>query len=632
MLDITRKEQKKIYDYLISLGFERNIGIEAIVRDGLTNWYGQKLAILILNVDNRVYVGDEEIDALSRGEEKPRPKGKLGHLSFYSGGKESQRKQHLEQLKDSWENSYSGYLEIDVKDLLDIIDGNLNENLKDTDDLKWIKDVTPTEYGWGYNSFKDAIISQLGDGRSEELKNLKYQDIAIGDNIIFEGDNFTVEKKEVNSGITIITLKNQRTDKLFKVRLFSPPGLEDKTLDEDLGYWGVRDDKMGPIKEDDDEVTSLKGHRDHDDWVFIHRNLHRPPYYSIKAGRSGGPVIGYDTDIWLEDVTFKVQPGGRDRTRKEMRKNVHAGVVGKIKDSGGNYNTNGWVLVTYNPYQNDSFVEYETGEPIYDAKEVVLKNEKEVWVKQDKNNINEEFSWLLTAGAIFSLYKFFKGALKSRNNNNPEDEKIRRKLHTLNVYISDFLKDGGKLKYEENPWFHVFEIGEITIKINKENNTMFWTNLVPGKFLKYKPGKRTEFTDIGWDEHEFSEPIQMSQEEIDELVDGVKEDLKEDLKEGESDFDWVDDRPQPSTGEIELKIYLNTTDTQYMLLEWMVSFENMEQFLSDVKDYVIEAVEGHDLPLMNIGINGWGALNRYPSETKELKDGVAKIVKMAKKL
>ena len=65
-----------------------------------------------------------------------------------------------------------------------------------------------------------------------------------------------------------------------------------------------------------------------------------------------------------------------------MRKNVHAGVVGKIKDSGGNYDTSGWTLVTYNPYQHDSFVEYETGRPIYKAKEAILKNEKEVWAKK----------------------------------------------------------------------------------------------------------------------------------------------------------------------------------------------------------------------------------------------------------
>lgn len=166
-------------------------------------------------------------------------------------------------------------------------------------------------------------------------------------------------------------------NKYIKIRL-------EKPLDEDLEYWGVRGDKMGPLKEEEDgedEVTSLKGHKDYNGWVFIHRNLNRPPYYSIKAGKSGGPVIGYDTDVYLKDVIFKVQKGGQKRVRKEMRKNVHAGVVGKIVDSGGDYDTTGWKLITYNPYQHDSFVEYETGKPIYNAKEVILKNEKEVWAR-----------------------------------------------------------------------------------------------------------------------------------------------------------------------------------------------------------------------------------------------------------
>ena len=158
---------------------------------------------------------------------------------------------------------------------------------------------------------------------------------------------------------------------------------------EDLNYWGLKGDQLGPIKEEDtefgseyDEVTSLKGHRGYEDWVFIHRNLNRPPYYSIKAGKSGGPVIGYDTDIHLKDVLFKVQKGGMNRVRKEKRKNVHAGVVGKIIDSGGKYNTDGWTLITYNPYKHDSFVEYGTEKPIFSADEVVLKNEREVWAKK----------------------------------------------------------------------------------------------------------------------------------------------------------------------------------------------------------------------------------------------------------
>ncbi len=132
----------------------------------------------------------------------------------------------------------------------------------------------------------------------------------------------------------------------------------------------------------EDEVTSLKGHKNYNGWVFVHRNLNRPPYWSIKAGKSGGPVIGYDKDIHLKDVIFKVQKGGQSRVRKEKTKNVHAGVVGKIIDSGSDYNTEGWTLVTYNPYRDNTFIEYESKEPIYSAKEVILKNEKEVWVKK----------------------------------------------------------------------------------------------------------------------------------------------------------------------------------------------------------------------------------------------------------
>jgi hypothetical protein len=246
------------------------------------------------------------------------------------------------------------------------------------DGLDWITDTKPSDFGYGvYDSLKDAAISQLGD----------YNDISIGDNIVFEGDNFTVYTVEIASGREIITLKNQKTNKNFQIVIYDPiPPEWEKALPpirEDLEYWGVRGDKMGPLKEDeDDEVTTLKGHRDYGDWVFIHRNLNRPPYYSIKSGKSGGPVIGYDTDIYLKDVIFKVQKGGQNRVRKEMRKNVHAGVVGKIIDSGGEYSTDGWVLITYNPYEHDTFVEYETEKPIYRAKEAILKNEREVWVKK----------------------------------------------------------------------------------------------------------------------------------------------------------------------------------------------------------------------------------------------------------
>jgi ADP-ribose pyrophosphatase YjhB (NUDIX family) len=138
MLDLTREEQKKIYDYLISLGFKRNISISSLVGfEG--EQYRQKLGVLILNTDNRVYFGDDEVEALERGEEKPRPKGALGHLPFYTYGTEEQKKKQLENLKNSWDNTYGSYLEIDTRVLLDLIKNNsLTESEGDFD---WISDI-----------------------------------------------------------------------------------------------------------------------------------------------------------------------------------------------------------------------------------------------------------------------------------------------------------------------------------------------------------------------------------------------------------------------------------------------------------------------------------------------------------
>ena len=240
------------------------------------------------------------------------------------------------------------------------------------------------------NTLRDKIRRELRNEdleywgvRGDKMGPLKEDDFswAAGDSL-----NGVIFKTKDRPNLTYII----QDDDNSTVRVYKKDGEHVNNIVRDYvmrkfksGEWYVINDKQ--INEDEsenDEVTSLKGHRDYDDWVFIHRNLNRPPYYSIKAGKSGGPVIGYDTDIHLKDVIFKVQRGGQSRVRKEMRKNVHAGVVGKIKDSGGNYDTSGWTLVTYNPYQHDSFVEYETGRPIYKAKEAILKNEKEVWAKK----------------------------------------------------------------------------------------------------------------------------------------------------------------------------------------------------------------------------------------------------------
>jgi len=102
----------------------------------------------------------------------------------------------------------------------------------------------------------------------------------------------------------------------------------------------------------------------------------------------------------------------------------------------------------------------------------------------------------------------------------------------------------------------------------------------------------------------------------------VLDNLKDKPINESNDFDWIKDRPQPSEGVVKLIIYLPN-----MFLEYDVDFKNVEQFLSLVQDYAIEAVEGYMMPIDRIGLNGWVVLNRYPSETQELKVGLNKLKK-----
>jgi hypothetical protein len=151
---------------------------------------------------------------------------------------------------------------------------------------------------------------------------------------------------------------------------------------------------------------------------------------------------------------------------------------------------------------------------------------------ENKDTLNEGFSWLLTGIAVYSFYKFIQGL---RGKDKPKESNYGKSdWGSLNVYVRDFIKQGGKINYEENYWFHVFEVGDVTIKIDKQKKTVFWTHIVPDirRFLKYKPKKRYEFDDIHMEtEHEYTIPIPISQEIIDSLVDSIKQDNEEGLDE-----------------------------------------------------------------------------------------------------
>ena len=101
---------------------------------------------------------------------------------------------------------------------------------------------------------------------------------------------------------------------------------------------------------------------------YIYFNLQR----RVWSERQAGKVIGHPRFIWLRDARFLVGKAGQSRVRSEGRKNVHAGISGEWLakldvDENWSYSeiskifnadiaTGLAVLVTYNPYRNDSFV------------------------------------------------------------------------------------------------------------------------------------------------------------------------------------------------------------------------------------------------------------------------------------
>lgn len=98
--------------------------------------------------------------------------------------------------------------------------------------------------------------------------------------------------------------------------------------------------------------------------VEVYKNLHTGTFSVRKKGK----VIAHPTTVYLTDATFVVRPGGRERVRREGRKNVHAFVRG----TPGEPRIEGTCSrVTYNPYEHDTFVD-GSGAPVRTAAEVIM--------------------------------------------------------------------------------------------------------------------------------------------------------------------------------------------------------------------------------------------------------------------
>ena len=103
--------------------------------------------------------------------------------------------------------------------------------------------------------------------------------------------------------------------------------------------------------------------------VEVYWNLHKK-CWSIRHAH--GNLIAdrpHRTYLEMEDVTWVVQQGGRERVLREGKKNVHAFARGTLIETKGfpHHKRQGRgraVAVTYNPYKHSTFINVDESSPL----------------------------------------------------------------------------------------------------------------------------------------------------------------------------------------------------------------------------------------------------------------------------
>jgi len=118
--------------------------------------------------------------------------------------------------------------------------------------------------------------------------------------------------------------------------------------------------------------------------VFVYWNLHKG-LWSVKAleGPMKGRVIMRSEEVFLSDVEGKVSEAGRQRVLRERKKNVHAGIVGKLSNSAALHRKlvrEVGDTITYNPYKYESFVHTVDESPFEGAAYALLTPWRRVYV------------------------------------------------------------------------------------------------------------------------------------------------------------------------------------------------------------------------------------------------------------
>ena len=111
--------------------------------------------------------------------------------------------------------------------------------------------------------------------------------------------------------------------------------------------------------------------------VQVYYNLHK----KCLSVRHKGKVIEHAQEVTLIDARFHVQQAGRERVLKQKRKNVHAYISGKLKETfwftqAPKYIWTAKQRVTYNPYKYKNFVNKKTLEPVTSAEVVHISGKR----------------------------------------------------------------------------------------------------------------------------------------------------------------------------------------------------------------------------------------------------------------
>ena len=133
------------------------------------------------------------------------------------------------------------------------------------------------------------------------------------------------------------------------------------------------------------EISKLvaKGEIDPVKHCRVYWNLHKNCY----SVRQKGIVRCHADNVYLKDITFPVQEGGRELVLRSGVKNVHAFVRGVLcGPSEGPTRQEEWRRVSYNPYHGGHFVTLSDMEPIREAKYAGLFS----WVDVDDGSVNRE--------------------------------------------------------------------------------------------------------------------------------------------------------------------------------------------------------------------------------------------------